>query len=258
MREINTLVGHSGCDIKLVTENSILFVRKTSSEIKYNKRLEIQCFKQKEFKSVSVFAPKVLDFGYKNNLFYFDMEFINGQSFNTIIRNHDLKEIIFYFDIILKFISENLKNSSIINYKQEIKSKLKSLDIKYNIPKIIITDKASKLNSGYCHGDLTFENIIIKNNKVYLIDFLDSYIDSPIIDISKIKQDLILNWSNRFEKPNNLNLIKNQWLNNYLDFFVQKMDLSIEAIELQKKITLLRILPYTDNIFTQLKILKKI
>ena len=38
MRKINTLVGHSGCDIKLVSENSILFVRKTSSDIKYNKR----------------------------------------------------------------------------------------------------------------------------------------------------------------------------------------------------------------------------
>ena len=126
------------------------------------------------------------------------------------------------------------------------------------IPKIIITNKASELNSGYCHGDLTFENIIINNNKVYLIDFLDSYVDSPIIDISKIKQDLILNWSNRFEKPSNLNLIKNQWLNNYLDSFLQKMDLSIEAIELQKKITLLRILPYTNNIYTQLKILNKI
>ena len=258
MKKINTLVGHSGCDIKLVSNNNVYFVRKTSSGIKYNKRLENQCFKQKEFKSVFVFAPKVLDFGYKNDLFYFDMEFINGQSFNTIIRNCDLKEIIFYFDIILKFISENLKNSSITNFKTEIKNKLKSIDIKYNIPKIIITNKASKLNSGYCHGDLTFENIIINNNKVYLIDFLDSYVDSPIIDISKIKQDLILNWSNRFEEPSNLNLIKNQWLNNYLDSFLQKMDLSIEAIELQKKITLLRILPYTDNIYTQLKILNKI
>ena len=258
MKKINTLVGHSGCDIKLVSDNNILFVRKTSSGIKYNKRLESQCFKQKEFKSTFVFAPKVLDFGYKNELFYFDMEFIKGQSFNSIIRNQDLKVIVFYFDIILNFISENLKNSSISNFKPEIKNKLKSIQVKYNIPKIIITNKASKLNSGYCHGDLTFENIIINNNKVYLIDFLDSYVDSPIIDISKLKQDLILNWSNRFEKPSNLNLIKNQWLNNYLDSFLQKMNLSIEAVELQKKITLLRILPYTDDIFIQLKILKKI
>jgi len=258
MAKINSLVGHSGCDIKLVTENNILFVRKTSSSLKYNERLKNQCFKQGEFKSEFVFAPKIFDYGYKNDLFYFDMEFINGQSFNTIVRDSDLKSIKFYFDIILNLISENLKNSLIINFKQEIENKLKSIDIKYNIPKIIVTKQASKLNSGYCHGDLTFENIIVKDNKVFLIDFLDSYIDSPIIDISKLKQDLILNWSNRFKKHNNLNLIKNQWLNNYLDSFSDKIGLSSEAIELQKKITLLRILPYTNNIYTQLKIIEKI
>ena len=40
MNKINALVGHSGCDIKLVSHNNTLFVRKTSSGIKYNKRLE--------------------------------------------------------------------------------------------------------------------------------------------------------------------------------------------------------------------------
>ena len=40
-----------------------------------------------------------------------------------------------------------------------------------------------------CHGDLTLSNLIFKNNEIYCIDFLDSFIDSPIIDLVKLKQD---------------------------------------------------------------------
>lgn len=258
MATINTLVGHSGCDVQLLTENNLVFVRKTSSGLRYNKRLEKQCQKQRLFKSEFVSAPRVIDSGYKCGLFYFDMEFINGQSFNKLVKNSDFKSILYYFELILNFISENLKESSLVSFRKEIEQKLKSIRVGYNIPKITITEKASILNTGYSHGDLTFENILVKDGKVFLIDFLDSYIDSPIIDLSKLKQDLILDWSNRFEYRDNLSLIKNQWLNKYLDDFVDRVGLSSEAVELQRKITFLRILPYTDNIYTQLKIIEKL
>jgi hypothetical protein len=45
-----------------------------------------------------------------------------------------------------------------------------------------------------CHGDLTFSNILFSKNKIYVIDFLDSYIDSYVMDIVKLKQDLVHNW----------------------------------------------------------------
>ena len=197
MIKIKTLIGHSGCNIELIKKRNLTFVRKTSSEKKYNERLKNQFLKQKKFKSKFVFTPKVFDSGYRNGLFYFEMEFIT-------------------------------------------------------------LDQALNFQLGYCHGDLTFENIIVKNKKIYLIDFLDSYINSPLIDISKLQQDLILNWSNRFKNENILCLIRNQWLYNYLDLFIADKRLSTEAIELQKKITLLRILPYTSNLHTQLKIMEKV
>ena len=243
MIKIKTLIGHSGCNIELIKKGNVTFVRKTSSEKKYNERLKNQFLKQKKFKSKFVFAPKVFDSGYRNGLFYFEMEFINGKSFNNIISDLDLKQIKFYFDIILDFIGENIDKSKIKNFEKEIKNKLSSLEINYNIPNIIISDQALNFQLGYCHGDLTFENIIVKNKKIYLIDFLDSYINSPLIDISKLQQDLILNWSNRFKNEKILCLIRNQWLYNYLDLFIEDKRLSTEAIELQKKLTLLRILP---------------
>ena len=48
---------------------------------------------------------------------------------------------------------------------------------------------------GVCHGDLTLSNILFSSNKYYLIDFLDSFIETPIQDIVKLRQDTSLFWS---------------------------------------------------------------
>ncbi len=48
---------------------------------------------------------------------------------------------------------------------------------------------------GLCHGDLTFSNILFTANTYYLIDFLDSFIESPLLDIIKLRQDSAHLWS---------------------------------------------------------------
>lgn len=48
---------------------------------------------------------------------------------------------------------------------------------------------------GVCHGDLTFSNILFNGNNYYLIDFLDSFIEAPLLDIVKIRQDSAHLWS---------------------------------------------------------------
>ena len=48
---------------------------------------------------------------------------------------------------------------------------------------------------GVCHGDLTFSNILFSGNNYYLIDFLDSFIETPLQDIVKIRQDTVYRWS---------------------------------------------------------------
>lgn len=48
---------------------------------------------------------------------------------------------------------------------------------------------------GVCHGDLTFSNILFNGNNYYLIDFLDSFIETPLQDIVKIRQDTAYRWS---------------------------------------------------------------
>ncbi len=51
------------------------------------------------------------------------------------------------------------------------------------------------LELSFCNGNLTFKNKIIKNDEIYLIDFLDSFIDNYLIDASKLVMDLIIGWS---------------------------------------------------------------
>ena len=54
---------------------------------------------------------------------------------------------------------------------------------------------------GPCHGDLTLGNMIfVKNTKtIHLIDFLDTYLESPLLDLAKLEQDLVFGWSCRYE-----------------------------------------------------------
>ena len=50
---------------------------------------------------------------------------------------------------------------------------------------------------GKCHGDLTLSNILFDGGENYLIDFLDSFIESPLIDIVKLRQDTAFYWSEK-------------------------------------------------------------
>ena len=50
----------------------------------------------------------------------------------------------------------------------------------------LVTEQIEELENdllipvGVCHGDLTFSNILMKDNKIILIDFLDSYLETPL------------------------------------------------------------------------------
>ena len=60
---------------------------------------------------------------------------------------------------------------------------------------------------GICHGDMTLSNMIFNDNEVYLIDFLDSFIETPLMDIVKLRQDTKYNWSYLLINDNKNNLV---------------------------------------------------
>lgn len=101
-----------------------------------------------------------------------------------------------------------------------------------------------------CHGDLTLENIIVSNNDLYLIDFLDSFYDSWQIDIAKILQDIEIFWHYRKDKMDNNLFIRLLVLKRILLKKLIKIkdgEKIIESIYHILLLNLLRILPYTKD-----------
>lgn len=221
----NKFIGNSGCKIFLLDSGVI---RKMSPRINYNERLMNQCKKQKNFHSDLIKTPKILDEGYINNFYYFDMEYISGISFYEYCSTHNFPEIEQKIqNIFLNF-------NYFYDFKNEILKKCKTLK---DFPIEIVESNNFILPHGNCHGDLTFENILVKNEEFYFIDFLDSYIETPLIDKSKLMQDTFCFWSYRnlkCHKPIHVLALLNEMLESKETYILLL-------------INLYRIFPYANN-----------
>ena len=116
---------------------------------------------------------------------------------------------------------------------------------------------------GFCHGDLTFSNMIL-SDKILLIDFLDDFINSPIQDICKLLQSVNLQWELLISKSSDLDILKlniaykflrnelNQGINQYL----KKHKINDDVLLILYTLTILRITPYvkSDKIMNAIKI----
>ena len=192
---------------------------------------------------------------------YFIMNYINGYSSDLILKNLGVNEI--------KILREFLKNyflrlkestkwekierkfflQKINNVKKNIKQKellkLFNDNEKYFFKKL---NKIEYYPTGICHGDLTLSNMIIKNDKIYLIDFLNTYKDSIVQDLSKIYQEFILGWSSRFLNGNDI--VRSKIIcENIVDkkFFKSFSKEMLTVLEFEIILTLLRIFPYVKK-----------
>lgn len=250
MKLINTLSGLSGCNIFLFEKNNEFIVRKVSKDVLYNERLITQIVKQKDFNHPIIKTPKIHYTGYSNDLFFCDMEYVDGITFSDFISTYPFKVSRKYFETICKFIIEKnvvireinkdffLKKIDEINHKVRLDDRVLS-ELNKNIP--------HNLYECSIHGDLTFENIIISNDgHIYFIDFLDSFINDFFIDISKINQELNLFWSCRSGVPNLNTKIKY----NKLKILFKKHILNHvdeDSVSFYNLLTLIRILPYSSE-----------
>lgn len=256
---ITDLGGHSGCKILLCeTEDNQIFVRKISSDLKYNDRLKIQADKQQEFKSETIKAPRVIKKGItQEDLFYFDMEYIQGITLAEYMNTIEIGKVRGFVESIVKNIVEV---SSICQDADHLvfENKVKDLRDKLSEKNNPIIDEALHVLEGHswsrfvttaCHGDLTLENIIVKDNQLYFIDFLDSFYDCWIMDISTLMQDVQSMWSYRFQDEININtLIRIIVFRDILMDTVKSM-IGDEYIEVYYGLLLklIRIYPYTKD-----------
>ena len=196
MTKLNT--GLSGCKLELI--NGLL--RKHSASADYNSRLISQAEKQIVFSKriyKNIETPKVHDI--KES--HFDMDYVSGQNFEEFFSIASVNDVEFVVSTLFDYFDTLISTARNINASNKILKKITSLKEKTSYPKYIeflrkyVEDNQIIVPHTFCHGDLTFANIIFHKNRLFFIDFLDCYVDTFLSDLVKLKQDLHHLWAVR-------------------------------------------------------------
>lgn len=265
--------GNSGVTVSIIDNGmNDIFVRKSTDIREKVSRLELQATKQLHAKTnvSNIKIPKI--YGITNNkdeYFKIDMEYVYSYNFVEFFENAYKDDINNFVSCIIDFIEEEISESEIVNVnKNDIILKIDSIvdklelnssvtkeynkNIYKNILKIRdfvnMLPNEIQLPVGKCHGDLTYSNILFKGDNYYLIDWLDSYIESPIMDIVKIRQDSYFAWSNLMLEDKNFDNIRMSIINDYIDKKIdnhfKKYDWYNKYYQIFQMVNFLRILPY--------------
>ena len=261
------LGGHSGCQIYLVEDDDgKTFVRKISKDEDYNERLKAQSEKQASFNGETVKAPAVLNQDYtEEGLYFFDMEYVQGITLAEYIKTMEIGKVKGLVESLVSSIIPKRSIKSIpeskLNVSEIFARKLSGLRKTLSVHNNPVIDQSlallevhdwSKLTYSQCHGDMTLENIIVKNDKLYFIDFLDSFYDSWFLDIGTLLQDVQVMWSYRFQETVSMNTVLRLIV--FRDLLIDEIKKVNPAYEVEIYYSLLqkliRIYPYTKDELT--------
>lgn len=195
----------------------------------------------------------------------FAMPYYNANNFIDFFETNAIESIKEKVYAILSFIDSNIRKCSskciekeiLYNKCLEIESKLLPPIRQYFSPLLLKIQQeidslaeTIELPIGRCHGDLTFSNILFFGQKIVLIDFLDSFIETPLQDMVKLRQDTKHLWSLNLYK-NKFDIAKIKMILDFLDRIIHAHFQIYPFYEMYygifQKINLLRILPYAKE-----------
>lgn len=194
-------------------QEGVTFVRKFSKDAAYNERLLLQAKKQRDFdkfnKLSNFSAPRVLDQSSVDKAeTWFDMKYVHAQKYSEFLERasvHEIrqlsKEFIAYFNQQFADAREQQVDQKIFKSKaqsvQDLLSSREDIDSGLcDAAFLFLSNVPGKvLPLAQCHGDFTFSNMLFDKNQIYLVDFLDSFVESPLIDFVKFRQDTFFHWS---------------------------------------------------------------
>lgn len=208
--------GHSGCQIDVVREGEHLYVYKSTHDPHYFNRLQQQGQKQQRAAELGlqhIRVPKLLNVSRSHDRVSLKMEYVYSKNFVGYFEYAGFEQISYFIRALCLFLDYEIMHSPIKTVGAEV-LKNKFADIQQKIycnpslkddheVALLLQQSALHFDGkddmqipiGLCHGDLTFSNILFNGNNYYLIDFLDSFVESPLLDIVKIRQDSAFLWS---------------------------------------------------------------
>lgn len=249
---------HSGASLKVRQENSTFIVEKIidSPSIRDKKAI----IKQRDFSKLNtstyiIESIPIISFLETEKKMTLSMPYIEGIG-GDVIANKGTKIIAnnikvalnsYLLDAVAKAKVQTIDKSIIIKKLDEIEAQLINTTFVHeaiNITRAFCT-KDLTLPVGQCHGDLTLSNMkISENHTLYLFDFLNSYIESPLQDAVKLIQDMVYGWSFRKQKSGlRLKglLFCEAAYPNFIDSLFTYYPYEMKLLEIM---TLLRIAPY--------------
>lgn len=207
--------GHSGCCVDVVRDGKQLFIYKTTRDKSYLSRLRMQGEKQAKAQaclSGHIKVPRILDIVCDSDATLLKMEYVYSKNYVEYFEHAGFEQIDLFIREIIQFVENEIAQcvltlvpstllmNKFTDVEMRVKSKFPNDEC---INDILNKSKAYFLSVGenmmmpvgVCHGDLTFSNILFNGNDYYLIDFLDSFVETPLMDIVKIRQDSAFMWS---------------------------------------------------------------
>lgn len=252
--------GHSGDRVEIINSSVI---RKLSDK----KRLLNNCLKQVAMvhccRDSGISVPPVLNSGKIDEKYFFDMKYVHGDNVPHFLNSEPINEINSFINKILSFIKKNIdvSTNSVVNQVlldkiKEIKDKLKDSRVSLIIDSLSdhLQTNEVVLPIGPCHGDLTFSNIIISRSSagkvLNFIDFLDSFLDTPLQDVVKIRQDTFFKWTlglySGALNNHRMNYVFS-FLDDKVDKFFRQYDFYNVHYKVYQIINLLRVMPYSNK-----------
>jgi len=210
------ILGNSGCKVQIKRRNSRLIVEKAAMDPRDSGRLKLQIQKQhrarKDNELPFIRIPEVLHEDETTNHYRAEMEYVYFYDSLTYFSSASIPAIDAVANLVFAYVDAEIANSILSRVpKQLIIRKLESIRARLQDAPVAARYKPLfdwlegevaikpyiELPMGRCHGDLTFSNIMIARDasSLALIDFLDSFIDSPIIDLAKLRQDTLFHWT---------------------------------------------------------------
>jgi tRNA A-37 threonylcarbamoyl transferase component Bud32 len=252
-------LGQSGASLSLIqssTGGSVIIKRDSANALRLIKQYEKQILVAESF-SPFISVPKILsDFSDSS----FAMEFIHGQTLGEFLETSTRDELTSVSDQINGYLGSNKEPSSevididpIVEKILAIKSSLSNSVFNPIFIELadILRNRISEVNTvtGLNHGDFSFENLLVEKftHKVFAIDFLDSPVETRLIDYGRFWLDVNFGWWANWGKESTRYSLNRDYIGSSLTKALEAQNIPRFDVEFFCGIAILRITPYTKN-----------